>query len=430
MMLLAGRLGYVQLAEPVRFTAAWEHTASLRLRRGATALDDYDQHGRIRGAPPDEAMDQAAKAYVACYLAGHDVILTAADWARCRELSQRIRDDLIHLGHVDNGQSVEIAEGAEASPGDLVICRDNDHRIQAREPGRGLANGDILRIEAITPAGIHVRRMLDPDPATGERRFTDRAFCYRGYQSCDLAYAVTGHSAQGGTVHTGITLVTGGEDRQWLYAAMTRGTDHNLVFVSTTPPKVADPAPGTRPAPELERYERTRHECAGYLPARLAAPPGGPDPREPIAVLADILGRDGTQLSASETKQRNLANAGLTVGPRRNDIPVLHVGLLPDHDKVTVGDRRADHGVTGDLEHEQRPLADQLLRQRDSVIEDLLSGVEVTCGDLAHHIHRNVGRILGREVQGSRHILRLQEGSGPSGHHHLHRARAARIRRR
>jgi len=34
MMLLADRLGYVQLAEPVRFAAAWEREASLRLRRG------------------------------------------------------------------------------------------------------------------------------------------------------------------------------------------------------------------------------------------------------------------------------------------------------------------------------------------------------------------------------------------------------------
>ena len=102
MMLLADRLGYVQLAEPVRFTAAWERGASLRLRHGdATALDEYDQHGRIRGAPPDQAMDQAVRAYVASYLAGRDVLLMAADWARCRELSQRIRDDLIHLGLVE-----------------------------------------------------------------------------------------------------------------------------------------------------------------------------------------------------------------------------------------------------------------------------------------------------------------------------------------
>jgi len=155
-----------------------------------------------------------------------------------------------------------------------------------------------------------VRRLLDPDPATGQRRFTSQAFRYTGYQSANLAYAVTGHSAQGATVHTGIALVTGGENRQWLYPAMTRGTDTNLVFVFTTPTPPADPRPGTRPAPELSRYERIRQQRTGHLPPEPApASPGTADPREPIAVLADILGRDGAELSASTIRQRNLANA-------------------------------------------------------------------------------------------------------------------------
>ena len=310
MMLLADRLGYVQLAEPVRFTADWERAASLRLRTGdATALDEYDQHGRIRGAPPDQAMDQVARAYIATYLTGRTILLMAADWARCRELSARIRDDLIHLGLVDNGPAIRIADGAEASAGDLIICRANDHHLEAGEPGRTLANGDILRIEAITARGIMARRLLDPDPATGQRRFTDQAFRYTGYQSADLAYAITGHSAQGATLHTGIALVTGAEDRQWLYPAMTRGTDANLAYVFTTPPTPADPQPGTRPAPGLSRYERIRHERAGLPTGGPAADPGSLDPREPVAVLADVLGRDGAELSASATRRRNLADA-------------------------------------------------------------------------------------------------------------------------
>jgi conjugative relaxase-like TrwC/TraI family protein len=311
MTLLADRLGYVQLAEPVRFTAAWERAASLRLRSGdATALDEYDQHGRIRGAPPDQAMDQAIRAYVASYLAGRDVLLMAADWARCRELSARIRDDLIHLGLVDSGRTVRIAEGARASAGDLIICRRNDHGLEAGEPGRTLANGDILRIEAISRDGVIVRRLLGPDPATGQRRFTAQAFRYEGCQSADLAYAITGHSAQGATVNTGIALVTGAEDRQWLYPAMTRGTDANLAFVFTTPARPADPAPGTGPAPELDRYERIRRERAGYLSAPIPREqPGQAGQREPVAVLADVLGRDGAELSASAIRQRNLANA-------------------------------------------------------------------------------------------------------------------------
>ena len=91
---------------------------------------------------------------------------------------------------------------------------------------------------------------------------------------------------------------------------MTRGTDANLAFVFTTPARPADPQPGTRPAPELDRYDRTRRERAGYPPI----PPACTQPdrvgeREPIAVLADVLGRDGAEQSASVTRQRNLANA-------------------------------------------------------------------------------------------------------------------------
>ena len=345
MMLLADRLGYVQLAEPVRFTAEWERGASLRLRQGdATALDEYDQHGRIRGAPPDQAMDQAARAYVASYLDGRDILLMAADWARCRELSARIRDDLIHLGLVDNRRTIRIAEGVQASVGDLIICRRNDHAIEAGEPGRTLANGDVLRIEAITPGGIIVRRRLDPDRATGQRRFTDRAFCYSGYQSADLAYAITDHSAQGATVHTGIALVTGTEDRQWLYPAMTRGTNINLAFVFTTPARAADSQPGTRAAPELGRYDRTRYEHDGYPPGLdTTVAPVSLDLREPVAVLADVLSRDGAELAATQIRWRNLANAdhlGIlhaiwtaeTTGARDDRYRALVLAALPpDH---------------------------------------------------------------------------------------------------
>jgi hypothetical protein len=138
------------------------------------------------------------------------------------------RDDLIHLGLVDNGRIVRIADGVEASAGDLIICRANDHHLEAGVPGRALANGDVLRIEAITRRGIMVRRMLDPDPATGQRQFTDRAFRYTGYQSSDLAYSVIGHSAQGATVHTGIALVLPrGEIPQVLTVASSRSADRS-----------------------------------------------------------------------------------------------------------------------------------------------------------------------------------------------------------
>jgi hypothetical protein len=52
------------------------------------------------------------------------------------------------------------------SAGGLIICRHNEYSIEAAEPRRPLANGDILRIEAITEREIPVHRLLDPDLAT------------------------------------------------------------------------------------------------------------------------------------------------------------------------------------------------------------------------------------------------------------------------
>ena len=161
MSLLAQALGYVRLAEPVRFCNQWEQQASLRLRDGDTSvLATYDQHGRIIGGDPEQIMDAAAAAYVALTSDGTDTLLMAADHGLRRELNRRIRDDLITLGIVSGGPAVTIADGTRASPGDLIICTRNDHQVEAGEPGRTLANGDLLRIEAITPDGLLVRRAL------------------------------------------------------------------------------------------------------------------------------------------------------------------------------------------------------------------------------------------------------------------------------
>ena len=279
MMLLARRLGHVQLAEAVRFKAEWEQRASLRLRAGdVSALDAYDGHGRIRGGEPDQIMDEARKMYVAYYLAGTDVELIAWERERCREMSRRIRDDLIHLGHVQTGPEVTLAQGARASVGDLIICRENDHGLEAGETGRTLANGDVLRIEAIGGDGsITVRRAIDRDPATGQRRWTEQAFAYRGYGTADLGYAVTGHAAQGRTVTVALPLVTGAETRQWLYSAMTRGALANIAHVFTRPPKLPDPRarhpPGTRADPPRTTAARTRRPACQSDEARIPAGP-------------------------------------------------------------------------------------------------------------------------------------------------------------
>ena len=126
---------------------------------------------------------------------------------------------------------------------------------------------------------------------------------FNNCKDAELGYAVTDHAAQGRTVHTGLAVITGTEDRQHAYVALSRGTEVNLAYVFTASPKTADPAPGPRPAPELTRYDR-RATGPGTQPAPAAATPG-----VALGVLAGVLDRDGQQHSAAQTRSQALADA-------------------------------------------------------------------------------------------------------------------------
>jgi hypothetical protein len=58
-----------------------------------------------------------------------------------------------------------------------------------------------------------------------------------------LGYAVTDHVAQGRTVTAGLAVITGTEDRQHAYVALTRGTSTNLAYVFTLSPQARRPRP-------------------------------------------------------------------------------------------------------------------------------------------------------------------------------------------
>jgi hypothetical protein len=106
-------------------------------------------------------------------------------------------------------------------------------------------------------------------------------------------------------VHTGLAVITGTEDRQHAYVALTRGTSANMAYVFTVSPKLADPIPGPRPAPELARHDRiTADQAAETIPS---AP--GAATEDALGVLSGVLERDGEQLSATQTWQQALSDA-------------------------------------------------------------------------------------------------------------------------
>jgi len=316
MDMLDRHLGHVELSEATRFRQPWEREATLRLRQGdITVLADYREHDRLHTATAEQAADQAAHAYLHDRLSGKDTLLLCGSEALAAELSRRIRDDLIHWGLVDgHGPAVTLMNGYQASAGDLVMARKNQNDIRAGEKGRALANRDILRILSTDADGtglrVSVERLTRRDPATGAEQWSAPFKLERSYfwRHAHLAYAVTFHAAEGRTVDSGIAVFTGGEDRQAVTVAMTRGRDSNHVYVITGW-GIADPKPGPEPAPELARLARIRAEWAGLDPDAATITEGTHNDTTAEEVLGKCLDNDGQQLSATGTREAEWSDA-------------------------------------------------------------------------------------------------------------------------
>src|SRR6266702_99806 len=94
---------------------------------------------------------------------------------------------------------------------------------------------------------------------------------------------------------------------------MSRGREANYAYCITQSPGLADVAAGSGRAPELDRAIGLDRERAG-LPPEASRPPrtrdGDTGPvLDPVTVMAQVMARDGSELSATETLERELARA-------------------------------------------------------------------------------------------------------------------------
>jgi conjugative relaxase-like TrwC/TraI family protein len=298
MRLLAGEHGYYQLGTVQRFEHAWEAAASLRLRAGdVSVLAEYDRRGRILDGTREEMTAAAVSRWLADHLSGQETLLLAATNAQAADLARRARDKLAALGRVGNDEVIELADGNLAGPGDLIIARHNE-RIQAGEPGRFLANRDLLQFEAWAQRRGErvavVRRRTGPDPRTGQPSWTPVFQLSLAYlrQHVQLGYAGNVHIAQSRTVGTGHLVVDETTGREALYVGMSRGRERNTAYVITERARAAGLTPRPRAAPEL------LDPAAG-----LGGRPGK------IAVLASALERDQGDLTATEAMRNELDRA-------------------------------------------------------------------------------------------------------------------------
>jgi ATP-dependent exoDNAse (exonuclease V) alpha subunit len=121
--------GALRLTELHRFTNPAEAAASLALREGKPeALDFYLDHGRIHVGDIAKTTEDAFTAWLSDRSAGLDAIMLAPTRELAAELNRPARDH--RLGNVPVGREVRLADGNQASIGDVIITRSNDRRLR------------------------------------------------------------------------------------------------------------------------------------------------------------------------------------------------------------------------------------------------------------------------------------------------------------
>ena len=133
--------GAMQLTELHRFTDPAEAEASLTLRDGdRNALTFYLDQGRVHVGDLARTTEDAFKAWVSDRKAGLDAIMLAPTRDLVTDLNGLAREQRIRHTHPD--REVQLADGNQASVGDVIITRTNDRRLRAPPPtSLGTATG-------------------------------------------------------------------------------------------------------------------------------------------------------------------------------------------------------------------------------------------------------------------------------------------------
>ena len=270
------RLGASELMENRRQLHAWERDAIELVRQGLVdqAVDAYREHGRVVAAESKPAMTLALlqdwwQAYREAERdPAQDVVVLAARRDEVDRLNTACQQVLTRNGRL--GADRLRIEDHQVAVGDRVVCGKNAIRQL------GVANGTRGTVTALDTKARTLTVRLD-GPNGGEvtlpRTYLDGRRPCDHHRRVDLAYATTGHRAQGLTRWRALVRLTGREDGNWLTVQLSRAKQETRLY-ATVGPEPQGP-------PELD------------LPGR--------DAPDVYDQLASSLGRDGAQRLAIDT---------------------------------------------------------------------------------------------------------------------------------
>ena len=303
--------GAVQLTELHRFTDPAEAHATLALRDGdPKSLDFYLNQGRVHVGDLATITEDAFAAWAADRAAGLDAIMLAPTRDLVAELNRRARNHRLN-GDVPDAV-VRLADGNQASVGDVIITRSNDRRLRLTATD-WVKNGDRWTITGIGSNGdLKVRH--------NRSRLTVKLSADYVQHSTALGYASTIHAAQGVSADTMHGLLSGQESRQQLYTMLTRGRAANHLYLQV----VGDGDPHTVIRPETVA------------------------PRTPTEILQQILTCDDGPTSATTLLGELSDAAARLCDAIRRYTDSLHVAAeqLLGPQIVQMLDSRADQVVT------------------------------------------------------------------------------------
>ncbi|SMX87187.1 DNA primase, catalytic core [Brevibacterium sp. Mu109] len=217
--------GALHLSELVRFADSAEGAASLALREGKTeALGFYLDHDRVHVGDLSTMTEDVFSSWQADRAGGLDSIMLAPTRDLVSQLNQQARAHRLQGADPRQiGQVRRLADGNEASVGELIITRENDRKLRVSATD-WVKNGDRWTILAVHAGG---------DLTVQHTRHGRKVQLPADYvaQSVELGYACTINGAQGVTADTMHGLATGTESRQQLYTMLTRAAYANHLYL-------------------------------------------------------------------------------------------------------------------------------------------------------------------------------------------------------
>jgi len=232
------RLGASELTENRRQHQAWEREALDLVRSGLVeeAVAAYQAHDRVVAADSKPAATLALLQdwWAAWQQAEQDpaqeVVVLAARRAEVDRLNTACQELLTARGRL-GGERLQV-EDRQLSVGDRVVCGHN--AIGELRVANG-SHGTITALEA--EARTLTIRLDSPDgqTVTLPSSYLDGRSHGERNRRVDLAYATTGHRAQGLTRGRALVRLTGTEDVNWLYVQLSRARQDTRLYAVVGP---------------------------------------------------------------------------------------------------------------------------------------------------------------------------------------------------